>query len=426
MTNMNYRKDECKTLFRWEKEWIRPYESEYSVIANFCKVNVMSPRHMYSLFGVYGGTEPVNNRETKRKNYDTLYRTLFPEGFYDHSLTVMGEKRCLVVCPICMAGGYHSYLHNLRGAVTCPFHKTKLIKTDLQYNIFKSITCSDSRNDASNILFKPHPALNQSIAGVDIGRFPDVEEIFLLNTKNAPPNHAVKPFVGDTAYSRIIKAKPCADDPKTYEEFLYGVIEEKAPLYYYPGIRPGCQNIRINRDFLKQHESQYNQTVWRFDYFNSLCLYAKIISLALKSRMRLLDYNKIQKDFHLISSPSESEITGAFLWYVTGFSDPGNLLNANWVFNQTYHIERSNLEPNYPTIISREQDAVKSGSHMRKLLIALVMDDLMDYAYNSFRHRVKTVGVLNPRDDWKYIPQPEYYCIHYKNDPNWTILRYDE
>ena len=37
--------------YRWDKKWVRPYESIFSILANFCRVNICSSKHALKMLG---------------------------------------------------------------------------------------------------------------------------------------------------------------------------------------------------------------------------------------------------------------------------------------------------------------------------------------------------------------------------------------
>ena len=41
--------------FTWKKTWVRPYESIYSILRNFCKVNVFQGSYAMNIFGIIEG-----------------------------------------------------------------------------------------------------------------------------------------------------------------------------------------------------------------------------------------------------------------------------------------------------------------------------------------------------------------------------------
>ena len=55
----------------WKKEWVRPYESTYSVVLNFCRVNVCNGKKAINILKQkYQKIQDINNKiplRTKRK-----------------------------------------------------------------------------------------------------------------------------------------------------------------------------------------------------------------------------------------------------------------------------------------------------------------------------------------------------------------------
>lgn len=76
--------------YTWRKEWVRPYESIFSILRNFCKVNTLNGRKALHLFGLRQtnnvsvfcpGLMMLSDSTAKPDCYQTLYDHLLPEWY---------------------------------------------------------------------------------------------------------------------------------------------------------------------------------------------------------------------------------------------------------------------------------------------------------------------------------------------------------
>lgn len=148
-----------KKSFMWSKQWVRPYESLWSIMHNFRIVNHcsryqdalkllgLSDKHLLvprydSRWGIF------NTLSDKLNDYEVVDKQLIPEGYSNYFNSInKAMKSCpyfissqLRYCPECMKQGYHSILHQLSGVEYCPFHKQEKLKVYLNDSyIFGSI-----------------------------------------------------------------------------------------------------------------------------------------------------------------------------------------------------------------------------------------------------------------------------------------------
>lgn len=124
----------------WNKKWIRPFESLWSIINNYKKVNVIN-EHSVALKSLGFHINPIvkstyvpkygiycNLSQTKN-DIDNIIFNLVPD-WYIEQIQIWTMKQgvsCFIsemirYCPKCMENGYHSILHQLKGIRRCPFH----------------------------------------------------------------------------------------------------------------------------------------------------------------------------------------------------------------------------------------------------------------------------------------------------------------
>jgi len=135
----------------WSKDWIRPYESPWSVLEKFTMTNISTKNEVLYFLG----SDEV--RRMKYRVYGDIHRNLFTlAGFdqsmlhqvlgidlksqNDHLIMLVTRKvacRCapasswfysyLRWCPECLKIGFHSVFHQFKLLNHCPFHLKKVV-----------------------------------------------------------------------------------------------------------------------------------------------------------------------------------------------------------------------------------------------------------------------------------------------------------
>ena len=153
--------------YMWRKEWVRPYESIFSILRNFCKVNALDGNDVLRLFGLHqSNTGHYNNSLICISDiwlgYEAikpLLDVILPDDYYNHVKAFATDCEALntvltdfqfAYCPECMKENYHSVLHNITNMKCCPFHKVPLIHTDISYRT-GCIRYSSSSEDIMNV-----------------------------------------------------------------------------------------------------------------------------------------------------------------------------------------------------------------------------------------------------------------------------------
>lgn len=134
----------------WRKEWIRPYESAWSIFEKFSYANVIN---RYTILKVVGNDEvkSIKNMHVGNHYRDLLTLKGFDEKILEKYLNVnlhthtnhtmnellrplgpnLGNSQTwfaphLRWCPSCLNHGYHSLLHQFTLFKNCPIHSVKL------------------------------------------------------------------------------------------------------------------------------------------------------------------------------------------------------------------------------------------------------------------------------------------------------------
>ena len=141
--------------YRWNKDLILPYESEWGIVNLFKYINRLKNSTVYRYFASEGA--PLIYQDKKRFNgnlfiYDypgSLAEDLgIPQKHFapiNYKLDIRysnwgsytyGIRYNVWYCPVCMSKyGYHSFFHQLCGEETCFIHRKKLIRTEIPYSL---------------------------------------------------------------------------------------------------------------------------------------------------------------------------------------------------------------------------------------------------------------------------------------------------
>ena len=138
----------------WDKSWVRPFESIWSILNTYKIVNCISNHN--TLMKAIGANLKIKKSNdyflpygifcnlSSKNDVDKIISNLVPEWYITQTMhyfstngisEFFSDKICY--CPECMKNGYHSILHQLKGVEKCPFHpKTSLRSYLMQRYVF--------------------------------------------------------------------------------------------------------------------------------------------------------------------------------------------------------------------------------------------------------------------------------------------------
>ena len=151
--------------YTWNPAWVRPFESPYSVLANFAKINVLSSKNALRLMQ-YSPAEYRNlTKQLASGNRDVFFGTHLFQSFYPSDYHEFHFIPCdtqlpssvqlydeLHYCPRCLYdSGYHSVVHQVKGLKKCPIHDIPLQTVHSPYYTFPSLPESIRHNSTTDI-----------------------------------------------------------------------------------------------------------------------------------------------------------------------------------------------------------------------------------------------------------------------------------
>lgn len=199
--NIENPRNKLITLNGWlySPEWIRPYESLWSIIQTIKYVNMISDKDICNIFRISGNVNQYYSDKISmygRINVspsDIRGILKIPEEHFDamERVSILNESEDFIsdrvrICPVCMQKyGYHSYFHQFRGINNCPWHGTELIDKDMLYGIWSRKTlCYDL--DLKDYPYSiPLPSLRETEDMYQPSYFKDIKSLFIVkNNKN--------------------------------------------------------------------------------------------------------------------------------------------------------------------------------------------------------------------------------------------------
>jgi len=148
--------------YTWDAGWVRPYESPFSILVNFARVNVLSSKRALMLMQ-YSPAEYkklINKMVSDTVFSEThLFQEFFPSDYCFFHFTPFDSKLQsshqlydeVHFCPRCLYdSGYHSVVHQIKGVKKCPLHDIPLRIIHSPYYTFPSLTDSIRMKDTND------------------------------------------------------------------------------------------------------------------------------------------------------------------------------------------------------------------------------------------------------------------------------------
>jgi len=429
--------------YLWKKEWVRPFESFYSIARNFCKINVLDGLEFYRIFfpkrmrcnswmpGLcFPGSEP-----------DAIISAFVPEEYLEElkSLPKTSYNRLrqydgiaafinhrVRYCPICEKEGYHSYLHVFRGIEECLFHKVPLVPSTTYFEIIRNITYDEAAEKYQNCRNLPLPFERNS-----------PNERYRINFLiNAP--ECIVPIYPNNR-DRHFTPEPMA---------IYG------RLMLNSAVQPSRIFHVISREETREeHEERFVRTfnarkipkeVWSDELYRVFPKKYRLLSDELEHLAKIYAYGLVRKygegDYHrmsrtyrdilygyrIVESTDEFLLRSLFIWQYIGASKPIAALSSELLV-----YPNCGLSNNFTCSNIHAEDAFEhqsnllslSGKCIERQIMAAIHKDYFFCLFRQFRSLVKEQGSYDGRFAWEQLTIPVYFAI--KRSDDWEILRFN-
>src|SRR4051794_35734908 len=137
-----------KTMYTWNKNWVLPFESPWSILQKFQYANVLRDTDVFKTLGgerIQKKKSPLWSQidrnlvdlnafdDVRSKAFLDIQLKQLSEQYYrnllgscDSNLISRFIQRVLYYCPECLNNGYHSIFHQFKLFDLCPFHNKVL------------------------------------------------------------------------------------------------------------------------------------------------------------------------------------------------------------------------------------------------------------------------------------------------------------
>lgn len=456
MMNMNEEKHDNKEkkkavnifkLYTWRKEWVRPYESIYSILRNFCKVNVFQGSYAMKVLDVKGYSTglPVPkimmfNKSTQSEyNYNTLYDVLLPEWYRQQTAPVTSleipvfldvVRPTISYCPECDKENYHSFLFQFYHVKECPFHRIPLIETTWRYTPQDSITYLKSEE------------------------YTDVQNEILPCERQLTNEHYQGGFHSNLRY--VIPVSSMGNSKAGTFAHMYQLFCDQNRASYTIQIpKSGLDLAELKQRFSQWFDVQkvptnlcHPERIWKV--YNSP-LPMSLIETDIRTYLEYLLYYlffEFMKDYDLSSEESHAKIEAvrdsgrvlypneifelkiSYLWAVISCNDPFFSLNNTWIVSpNSYYTQNSRNIYNGVHLLGLKGYDARYRDYIPEtdgtIIMMYILSDLFQSVWKQFLSIVERDGKINAFHGWKQIRVPEYYICINDGDDFYTVLRYD-
>ena len=429
--------------FYWKKEWVRPYESAFSIIRIFCKVNGFTGRQAFKILGI----NPGNKKEYQisfaagcinlyEESFENTLKKLVPRWYLEqiHNIQMPDFPsdsiitNHLMYCPECEKESYHSLFHNIAGIQVCPLHHTVLKKCPDSPNALKIIF--NVKDNTENV-YNAHTCI------LPCNR--KVSQSYYLNVKYRRLNYIlpISPLLSDSSksiinYPEMLLNTTPPDSiitiPKTNLsnlEIFISLLDEIRKLDTPVGIPYVSSDVHLSTDY---REYSFSKVGAISLYRNIWIMYKKYIkmfdSVTYENMLRI-------RDGYMISANDLKSLALCFIWIMADCENPIDAFSVRYIFYSAsedfnYHYE---LNPLYESIFLKDNNSRNSTHEYDKkadLLIAqlAIQNDCFNYLWNQFQMLSQDLCCIYSKTAWELIKYPMYYLTVV--DKKVEILRYNK
>ena len=435
--------------FTWKKTWVRPYESIYSILRNFCKVNVFQGSYAMNIFGIIEGNRkaPVpkllmyGRSSITPHYYDILYNTLLPPWYIEQIMPISHlnikifssvTKPTISYCPECKKENYHSFLFQFYEIHECPFHHISLINTERLYTSSSSIGYYvDSSSDSSYINLRDDilPCnrkqetsfyhLNNSLNFTHIIPISSEKEHLFQNMHRL--------FLKDTASRTFYFDKSNLQLRDLQQNFVTWFNTQNLPMNFcHPEqiwkLRPDVLPTFFCGSLLKT----YLELVLYYSFYTFLN------DLDLTNKAALFKIGSVYDRERVLYPHEIFELKISYIWAIISSSNPFYSLGNEWILSP-----RATLSENMRHIYNGVHFSDLNGYDIQDRVFVSEVDAiilLMHIIYDLFQTTWEQIisitnrdGVFSPFYGWKSISVPEYYiCVNADLEKEgYTVFRFD-
>lgn len=429
--------------YTWKREWVRPYESLFGIMLNFCKINALNGIHAVKLLRqifreISCVSEHLNPQEKKKdESFNWSYYDLILPHWYKMRMSDLysiynGHQITyakLYYCPECLKMGYHSFFHQIVNAKNCTFHGVELICDELAGMIKGNEetiiydTSSLSIKNARNLV---HPCLRQKESIVHYtnwlqGKYQKIVHYVSMNDYYyrdiKQELHCPYDFIVKKKYDWHMVVNHCI---KGFDELITELLNnESLP----NAIRLFNLYEETNEDnkwkCAKFIMTEHNVT----DYY----LYCKCMNFTRKEQR--LDFNERDIDSEDILYEGDiSRLKFSFLWSIKDSYYRNSILKTHWILhpfsadNDPSRWIFNGMRLETVKVTGLDNDWVKINNLLASIFI---IEDMFEQLWRQYIYLSRKPCGVNVFDGWKDVIIPEYFITQSKTEDGFEIFRLD-
>ena len=423
----------------WKKEWVRPYESLFGVMLNFCRVNTLDGTKAEKLLKkTYQNlTVTMKYRHIETVIHPTYLELLLPHWYIsqmNYLYSVQNGYQLidprLYYCPECIKNGYHSYFHQLVNAKKCVIHGTELkcdkssgyIKDDIaiiEYNT-DSLAIKNARNLVHPCLRKNGDIIyptnwfkgkyNKLIHYVSMGE--DTYE-YIKHELHCPYK-----FVVEKKYDWHKVVRHCC---KSYDD-LFEALSNNEDL-------PEAIRLFDRYELQNHYSDELQPTKSAISKHNIIEYYLYCKCMNFTREERRLDFNERNVELDdVIYEEDDPKLKFSFIWALKDSNSSDVILSTHWLFfvgNYSNYCVR-NIFNGIRLEDVKVSDLDDNYFGINNLLASIyIIDDMFEQLWKQYIYLSKHPGGVKVGDGWKELIIPEYFIAKSRTDDGFEIFRLD-
>lgn len=418
--------------YTWKKEWVRPYESPFSVFRNFCRVNVCkSINSAYFMIsdekkGWYtGGYKPSllipapSTIKDKSKKLTPKWYTQFISR-----MSSFGNiyDRMVWYCPECIKENYHSVFHNVKGVRKCFLHGCDLLESDAYYDL-SHLTYVPEENDnfhnVRNFILPSGRRVEPSFYNIKGFHIPEKISVLTGN-----PNTELH-FLPDILFS---KTKEPVFKMRAFKLYISYELHNVAKNILSKFKTPDTIDLTSSESsLLSIHNFPTDITYW-YEYY----LYYRRFRLMDNRREDLSIYELIRMEEDMlrgitVTDKPEDDILlrYSFIWATYPVSSPYETRSLKNIIKYNSLARTGDMKAfncSFGEYLSN-YNISKDEKHDLKLAQLWILQDEFDFLWEEYKKLAARPQGVNSRDGWRELKVPGYYVIKDDSSDTYSIYR---
>lgn len=436
--------------YTWNNDWVRPYESMFGILLNFCKVNVMSGKQALKILSQPSekGAKCVRINPSLMMYYkkpdasihsENIINALLPDWYIEDmsiflkmNYTTMRNliRSSVHICPECVKDGYHSAFHQLSNLDICPFHGTRIIEAD--NGLMKGIGYY-----AGTITYD-----------LDSGGFANARNMLHPSLRTVPPDFYKLDCCAATEYESMIHVIPESFDTYlSYVEYCRRAVRpesfilkkcayECTRIKHFSGtIDELCRRLIEDGDPLEAVHTVCCESTQILEYIEASDIKSQLPDFFLFCKMRtFLQETSRECQNHpnnllmheSLHTDDMYKLKLSFLWTLRASLYPREALTIDWVIGRYPDSDfymRSIWNGLHLRSINVDMDGMDVSRADIMLVTLILINDQFDCLWEQYFNLAKRTEGVSVSDGWKELNVPEYYICKAKKESDILVFR---